>query len=120
MAVRVKTLANCAFVPCERVGACAFGPGMCVLARCGRPVPRQAPKRRRPQVTSRPLLEAQRVSEPYAASATVKGNHNGHYATLGGERGSIGGTFASSLAPLTRISGAGENALDDSPGGESA
>ena len=112
MLVQAKTLASCAFMPCELVEACAFGPGMCVPARFGRPVPRQVPKRRRPKVTSRPLLEAQRVS--------VESNHNGDYATLGGERGSIGGTFASSFVSLTGIMGAGENALDDSSGGESA
>jgi hypothetical protein len=112
MPVQAKTLASCAFMPCELVEACAFGPGMCVPARFGRQVPRQVPKRRRPKVTSRPLLEAQRVS--------VEGNHKGDYATLGGERGSIGGTFALSKVALTGISGAGENALDDSSGGESA
>ena len=119
MLVQAKTLASCAFMPCELVEACAFGPGMCVPARFGRPVPRQVPKRRRPKVTSRPLLEAQRVSETREGAA-LEGNHNGDYATLGGERGSIGWTFASSLVPLTGIMGAGENALDDSSGGESA
>jgi hypothetical protein len=46
------------------------------------------------------------------------GNHNGHYATLGGETPSVGGAFAYAFASLTGISRRSENALSVSSAGE--